>query len=99
MKDDLKDLINDFHKGNLHIERLNYGVVTLVPKYKDALQIQKFRPICLLNVSFKIITKILMNRLAKVIEYLVKRNQTAFIKGRYMKFSTRCTQETIWYPF
>ncbi len=75
-------VIEDFQRGNIDIERLNYGVITLVPKTKDAMQIQKFRPICLLNVSFKIITKILMLRLSKVIEYLISQNQTAFIKNR-----------------
>lgn len=79
---DLMRVIEDFQKGNIEIERLNYGVITLVPKTKDAVQIQKFRPICLLNVSFKIITKILMLRLSKVIEYLISQNQTAFIKNR-----------------
>lgn len=79
---DLMRVIEDFQRGNIDIERLNYGVITLVPKTKDAVQIQKFRPICLLNVSFKIITKILMLRLSKVIEYLISQNQTAFIKNR-----------------
>lgn len=56
IKTDFLELLNDFHKGVLDIERLNFGIITLVPKSKDAAQIQKFRPICLLNVSFKIIT-------------------------------------------
>lgn len=53
-----------------------------MPKTQEALQIQKFRPICLLNVSFKIITKVLMMRVSRVIEYLISQNQTAFIKNR-----------------
>lgn len=57
--------------GKIGIERLNYGVITLIPKSKEAKMIQKFRPICLLNVSFKIIKKILLL-------------QTAFIKNRYI---------------
>ena len=64
LKADLKAILDDFHKRKVDLARLNYGIITLVPKVKDARQIQKFRPICLLNVCFKIITKILMNRLS-----------------------------------
>jgi hypothetical protein len=35
----------------------SYGVVILLPKVKPALNIKQFRPICLLNVIYKIITK------------------------------------------
>jgi hypothetical protein len=84
IKDNLMELITDFMKRKIRVERLNYGVITLIPKCKEARMIQKFRPICLLNVSFKIITKILMERLAEVIEVLIALNQTAFIKNRYI---------------
>lgn len=48
IKYDLKALFDDFHTGLLSIERLNYGVITLLPKSPDAHSIQKYRPICLL---------------------------------------------------
>jgi hypothetical protein len=44
VKQDLFDLLNDFQKGELDIDRLNYGVITLVPKGKDADMIQKYKP-------------------------------------------------------
>jgi hypothetical protein len=44
VKQDLFDLLNDFQKGELDIDRLNYGVITLVPKGKDAYMIQKYKP-------------------------------------------------------
>ena len=77
-------LLNEFHEGKLDICRLNYGIITLEPKSDDAKQIQKFRLICLLNVSFKIITKVLMNRLSKIIKPIILPTHTAFIKGRYI---------------
>lgn len=84
IKNDLFELLSDFQKGLLNVERLNYGIITLVPKTKDAAQIQKFRPICLLNVSFKIITKVLMNRIYHVMCYIISKNQSAFLKNRYI---------------
>ena len=69
VKWDLMKLLNEFQAGKLDITRLNYGI-TLIQK-TIAKQIQKFRPICLLNVSFKIITKVLMNRLSAVIKPII----------------------------
>jgi hypothetical protein len=66
------------------LDRINYGVVSLVLKGNDADRIQKYRPICLLNVVFKIVTKILCNILVTIAEKVIKFTQTAFIKGRYI---------------
>lgn len=92
---DLYGLLIDFFNGSLQIERLNYGIITLVPKCKDAKQFQKFRPICLLNVSFKIITKILMNRITSCIGEVIAANQTAFLKGRYIMEGVMVLHETL----
>jgi hypothetical protein len=62
IKEEVMDLVNEFWAHELDIDRLNYGVITLIPKTKEAVKIQQDRPICLLNVSYKIITKALMLR-------------------------------------
>ena len=67
VKWDLQALVDCFAKGEINIAILNNDIITLVPKTNDAKQTQKFIPICLLNFSFKIITKVLMNRLAKCV--------------------------------
>jgi len=59
VKTDLMSLFYEFHAGRLPIHSLNFGVITLLPKISDAIQIQQYRHICLLNVSFKIFTKVL----------------------------------------
>jgi hypothetical protein len=43
VKHDLFSLLEDFYDWNLDVARLNYGVVTLVRKEKDADKIQKYR--------------------------------------------------------
>jgi len=45
---------------------------------------KKFRPIALINCSFKIFSKALNNMLIKLSERLISPNQTVFIKGRYI---------------
>jgi len=82
IKADILDLFNDFHNRKLDVKRLNYGVITLLPKVQDATKIQQFRPICLLNCLYKWITKVLTIRLEKVIDKLILSTQSAFLKGR-----------------
>ena len=59
IKDDVLDIFGEFHTGKLEVSRLNYGIITLLPKVQDAEKIQQFRPICLLNCLYKWITKVL----------------------------------------
>ena len=66
IRDDIKEMLDKLHEGSLELWRLNYGVVILLPKVKPALNIKQFRPICLLNVIYKIITKTLTMRLTIV---------------------------------
>jgi hypothetical protein len=48
VKSGLMDMINDFYLGNLDIDTLNYGVITLVEKAASANNIKQYRLICLL---------------------------------------------------
>ena len=75
-------LFQDLHKGVLDIRRLNYGVIILVPKAQDANNIKQYRPICLLNVDYKGITKVLTNRFSVLAQTVIGSNQTGFMKGR-----------------
>jgi hypothetical protein len=80
VKDDLVEMFEGFHRGELDIYRLNFALITVIPKEKDARTMNKFRPISLLNCSYKIFTKVLTNRLGKVIDRLIASNQTSFYK-------------------
>lgn len=82
IKNDIIELFADFHQGKLDVSRLNYGIITLLPKVSDANKMQPFRPICLLNCLYKWITKVLTLRIAPYAEKLISREQTAFMKNR-----------------
>jgi hypothetical protein len=79
LKEDLMALFDDFHEDKLPLFSLNFGVITLLPKTKEAIKIQQYWPICLLNVSFKIFTKVATNRIKKVMEMVVRPSYTAFM--------------------
>lgn len=75
-------LFGAFHNNSLHVARLNYGVITLLPKLNGAKKIQQYRPICLLGCPYKLITKVLNDRVALYSDVLISRHQNAFIKHR-----------------
>ena len=54
VKADILALFRDFYFGNLDLYRLNFAVLTLIPKEPDASSMKKFRPVSLLNCIFKI---------------------------------------------
>lgn len=54
---------------------------TTIPKVHDASTLDKFRPIALTNFKFKIISKILADRIASLLPHLISKEQKGFIKG------------------
>jgi hypothetical protein len=95
IKDDLLALFVDFHNDTLPVYSLNFGVINLLPKKCNASKIQEYGPICLLNVSFKIITKFLTNRIGVVADKLINPSQTAFMPGRNILEGVIMLHETI----
>jgi retron-type reverse transcriptase len=79
---DVRDLIKQFYDGNLNLESINSSFITLIPKVDNPLHPSDFRPISLLNTVLKVITKLLANRLQKIILQLVHKNQYGFLKQR-----------------
>ena len=69
------------------------GIITLIPKGKKAKEyIQNWRPISLLNTTFKILSRVMANRMRFVIDKLIGHEQKGFMKGRYIGECTR----TVW---
>ena len=99
---DLKHIIIDsynyaYNKGELSLDQKR-GIITLIPKKnKDRLFIKNWRPIALLPVDYKILAKILANRLKKVIHKIINRDQTGYIKGRYIGENIRSIKDVITY--
>jgi hypothetical protein len=82
IKGDYMAMLHDFHKRELDIKRLNFGVITLVPKLKEANSIKQYCLICLLNVDYKVATIMLFNRLSPLTKEVIGDNQIGFIKGK-----------------
>ena len=57
------------------------GLITLIPKKGDLRNLTNWRPISLLNIDYKIITKTLASRVSKVIDTLISEDQSCCVPG------------------
>lgn len=77
------------------MKQVNCTSVTLVPKISNPCRIKDFRPIACCSVLYKIISKILTNRLQNVVGKVVSECQAGFIPGRHISDSILLTTKLI----
>ena len=70
-----------FDKGYIPVG-CNASFITLIPKIENPLLVNDFRPISLIGVQYKIIAKLLANRLARELNSIISFEQSAFVAGR-----------------
>jgi hypothetical protein len=89
------EMFEKFHRGELNISKLNYGLISLIPKLKEANNIKQYRPICLLGVDYKWFTKVLIRRLTGVAESFISKTQITFLLGRNILEGAIILHETL----
>jgi len=75
----------------------NASFITLVPKKVNSSNLKDFRPISLVGGVYKILSKIVTNRLKKVLPSVINVNQSAFLGERGMSDNILIANETVDY--
>ncbi|KAJ0612656.1 putative RNA-directed DNA polymerase [Helianthus annuus] len=78
----LVKLMNDFHSSGEISIGCNSSFLALIPKSSDPQNMADYRPISLVGSIYKIISKLLTNRLKVVMDGLISTTQSAFVGGR-----------------
>ena len=89
------DFVLGVLNGGHFPEGLNDTFLTLIPKVEHPQTVTQFRPIGLCNVAYKLITKVLVQRLKKILPDLISPYQASFIPGRQITDNIVIMQEAL----
>ena len=94
----LLDCLNfSYEKGELPASQ-RQAVITLIEKKgKDKRFIKNWRPISLINVDTKVLSKSIAIRIKKIIRTVVSNDQTAYVPGRHIGESVRLISDLLEY--
>ena len=77
------------------LKSINHTFITLIPKVKNLEKVSNFRPISFCNVIYKIISKLIANRLKPVLNSIISETQSAFIADRLITNNILITFESL----
>ena len=74
-------VLSSLNSGSI-LKAINHTFITLIPKVKNPEKVTDFQPISLCNVIYKIISKVIANRLKPRLNSIISKTQSAFIANR-----------------
>ncbi|GLU18296.1 hypothetical protein SLE2022_346020 [Rubroshorea leprosula] len=92
---DVTNFIKELHKNGKLVKGLNASCITLIPKTENPTSLKEFRLISLVGCLYKILAKVLANKLRKVISKVISTSQFAFMEARHLIDSVLALNELV----
>ena len=79
------------------LKELNKAEIVLIPKVKEPETVTQYIPISLCNFMYKVISKVMVNRIKPFLGKIIIENQSAFVVGRQIHDNIVIAQEVFHY--
>jgi len=82
IKDDFMRFMVEFHRNGKLTKGVNSTFIALIPKVNSLQRLNDYRPISMVGCMYKVLAKVLANRLRGVMGSVISDSQSAFVKGK-----------------
>ena len=93
--DKVVSAVLDYLNSGVILPDINHTNIVLIPKVKKLEKMFDFWPISLCNVIYKIISKVLVNRLKQILPAIISPTQSAFVPGCLITDNILLAYETL----
>lgn len=95
LKTDIMEVVHLFQETGSLSKGCNASFIALVPKVKDPSSLDQFKPISLVGIFYKIITKVLACHMKEVLSLVIDESYSAFLRDRGMLDSVLMENEVV----
>ena len=95
VKQDFIVAIQSFFRFGFIRKGVNTSILALIPKKKEVKEMKDYRPISCCNVIYKVISKLIANRLKLILPSFILPNQSAFVKDRLLMENVLLASEIV----
>ena len=82
VKNEVLGFFREFNEQSRFVKNLNATFLVLIPKKQIVEDFKDLRPISLMGRLYKILTKLLANKIKRVMDKVISKSQNAFVEGR-----------------